>query len=148
MTGGATLYIGPANADAAMARAQAIAPVDMEIDNLICLLSVVPGGSETLDATVLTGTCTSALAASTDQVVQASASSRVSNQATTAEAVTGGDCYVIELEKSASAAATRSRTALPSSVWAICRPRNIIVTFTLFPSPRNSRAWRVLNSKS
>ena len=33
-------------------------------------------------------------------------------------------------------AATRSSTALPSSRWAICRPRNIIVTFTLFPSPQ------------
>src|SRR6185295_5694439 len=52
------------------------------------------------------------------------------------------------LPTSASAAATRSSTALPSSRWAICRPRYIIVTFTLLPSPRNSRAWRVLKSKS
>src|SRR5512135_529231 len=49
---------------------------------------------------------------------------------------------------SASAAATRSSTALPSSRWAICRPRYIMVTLTLLPSPRNSRAWRVLKSKS
>src|SRR5579871_2620331 len=45
-------------------------------------------------------------------------------------------------------AATRSTTSLPSSGCAICRPRNIIVTFTLFPSCRNSRAWRVFVSKS
>src|SRR5689334_2909539 len=49
---------------------------------------------------------------------------------------------------SARVAATRSSTAFPSSRWAICRPRNIMVTLTLFPSPRNSRACRVLKSKS
>src|SRR4029079_18341421 len=52
------------------------------------------------------------------------------------------------LPMSARLAATRSSTAFPSSRCAICRPRYIIVTFTLFPSPRNSRAWRVLKSKS
>src|SRR3954452_10687087 len=52
------------------------------------------------------------------------------------------------LPMSASAAATRSSTALPRSRWAICRPRYIIVTLTLLPSPRNSRACRVLKSKS
>src|ERR1019366_7398559 len=51
-------------------------------------------------------------------------------------------------ETSASATATLATTARPSSGWAICRPRNISVTFTLFPSWRNSRAWRVFVSKS
>src|SRR5919106_1996568 len=57
-----------------------------------------------------------------------------------------GSCSI--LPTSFSSLATRSSTSRPSSVWAICRPRYIIVTFTLFPSCKNSRAWRVLNSKS
>src|SRR5688572_5248714 len=52
------------------------------------------------------------------------------------------------LPTSARLAATRSSTALPSSRCAICRRRYIMVTLTLFPSPRNSRACRVLKSKS
>src|SRR6266508_618334 len=57
-----------------------------------------------------------------------------------------GSCSIFPT--SFSSAATRSSTSRPSSMWAICRPRYIIVTFTLLPSCRNSRAWRVLNAKS
>src|SRR5918992_1522098 len=51
-------------------------------------------------------------------------------------------------ETSESSDATRSRTAWPSSGCAICRPRNIIVTLTLFFSSRKRRACRVFVSKS
>src|SRR5689334_15397180 len=57
-----------------------------------------------------------------------------------------GSCSIFAT--SFSSCATRSRTSRPKSMWAICRPRYIIVTLTLLPSCRNSRAWRVLNSKS
>src|SRR5690348_15001619 len=57
-----------------------------------------------------------------------------------------GSCSILAI--SFSSAATRSSTSRPSSMCAICRPRYIIVTFTLLPSCRNSRAWRVLNAKS
>src|SRR2546421_647050 len=57
-----------------------------------------------------------------------------------------GSCSI--LATSLSSVATRSSTSRPRSMWAICRPRYIIVTFTLLPSCRNSRAWRVLNAKS
>ena len=39
-------------------------------------------------------------------------------------------------------------SACPSSGWAISRPRNMIVTLTLWPSPRNCSTLRVLVSKS
>jgi len=48
---------------------------------------------------------------------------------------------VLQLQRDASS------TSRPSSMWAICRPRYIIVTFTLLPSARNSRACRVLESR-
>src|ERR1051325_156983 len=57
-----------------------------------------------------------------------------------------GSCSILAM--SFSSLATRSSTARPRSMWAICRPRYIIVTLTLLPSCRNSRACRVLNSKS
>src|SRR6266850_2536937 len=57
-----------------------------------------------------------------------------------------GSCSILAM--SFSSLATRSSTARPRSMWAICRPRYIIVTFTLLPSCRNSRACRVLNAKS
>src|ERR1041384_6020424 len=57
-----------------------------------------------------------------------------------------GSCSIFPM--SFSSCATRSSTSLPSSMCAICRPRYIIVTLTLLPSDRNSRAWRVLKSKS
>src|SRR6267143_1662667 len=57
-----------------------------------------------------------------------------------------GSCSI--LATSLSSFATRSSTARPRSMWAICRPRYIIVTLTLFPSCRNSRACRVLKAKS
>src|SRR5712691_11764110 len=57
-----------------------------------------------------------------------------------------GSCSIFPM--SFSSCATRSSTSRPSSMWAICRPRYIIVTFTLLPSARNSRACRVLKSKS
>src|SRR5713101_5606980 len=57
-----------------------------------------------------------------------------------------GSCSILAM--SFSSWATRSSTARPRSMWAICRPRYIIVTFTLLPSSRNSRACRVLNAKS
>src|SRR5688572_10270003 len=43
---------------------------------------------------------------------------------------------------------TSSSTSLPFSVWAISRPRNMIVTLTLSRSERKRLMWRVLNSKS
>src|SRR6185437_2448299 len=49
---------------------------------------------------------------------------------------------------STSSWATRITTFLPSSGCAIWRPRNIKVTFTLFPSPKNSRACLTLVWKS
>src|SRR5882762_9080077 len=57
-----------------------------------------------------------------------------------------GSCSI--LATSFNSLATRSSTSRPRSMWAICRPRYIIVTFTLLPSCRNSRACRVLNAKS
>ena len=36
---------------------------------------------------------------------------------------------------------SRSRILRPSSVCAISRPRNMIVTFTLFPPLRNRSTW-------
>src|SRR2546423_15528931 len=57
-----------------------------------------------------------------------------------------GSCSILAM--SFSSLATRSSTARPRSMWAICRPRYIIVTLTLFPSCRNSRACRVLKAKS
>src|SRR6266550_5375362 len=57
-----------------------------------------------------------------------------------------GSCSI--LATSLSSVETRSSTSRPRSMWAICRPRYIIVTLTLLPSCRNSRAWRVLNAKS
>src|SRR3989441_787055 len=57
-----------------------------------------------------------------------------------------GSCSTLLMSFNCSA--TRSSTPRPSSIWAICRPRYIIVTFTLLPSSRNSRACRVLNAKS
>src|SRR3989449_4246963 len=57
-----------------------------------------------------------------------------------------GSCSI--LATSLSSSATRSSTARPRSMWAICRPRYIMVTLTLLPSCRNSRACRVLNAKS
>ena len=44
--------------------------------------------------------------------------------------------------------ATWSRIFMPSSGWDTSRPRNMIVTFTLWPSARNSATLRVLVSKS
>ena len=46
------------------------------------------------------------------------------------------------------ASATWSRIRRPSSGWCISRPRNMIVTLTLWPSPRNFSTLRVLVSKS
>src|SRR3954452_1072897 len=40
--------------------------------------------------------------------------------------------------------AMRSRIRKPSSGCAISRPRNMIVNFTLLPSPRNRSTWRIL----
>src|SRR5438309_9164794 len=57
-----------------------------------------------------------------------------------------GSCSILAM--SFSSLATRSSTARPRSMWAICRPRYIIVTLTLLPSCKNSRAWRVLKAKS
>src|SRR5438552_803094 len=57
-----------------------------------------------------------------------------------------GSCSILAM--SFSSPATRSSTARPRSMWAICRPRYIIVTLTLLPSCKNSRAWRVLKAKS
>src|SRR5882724_5219633 len=57
-----------------------------------------------------------------------------------------GSCSILAM--SFSSLATRSSTARPRSMWAICRPRYIIVTLTLLPSCRNSRACRVLKAKS
>src|SRR5882762_1202113 len=57
-----------------------------------------------------------------------------------------GSCSILPMSFNSSA--TRSSTSRPNSMWAICRPRYIIVTFTLLPSARNSRACRVLKSKS
>ena len=37
---------------------------------------------------------------------------------------------------------------MPSSGWATSRPRNMIVIFTLWPSPRNFPTERVLVAKS
>ena len=37
---------------------------------------------------------------------------------------------------SATSSATRFRIFIPSSGWAISRPRNMIVSLTLLPSPR------------
>src|SRR2546423_852830 len=44
--------------------------------------------------------------------------------------------------------ASRSRSFAPSSVWAISRPRNMIVTLTLSPSSRNRSTWPFLMLKS
>src|SRR5436305_2203521 len=41
------------------------------------------------------------------------------------------------LARSLTLSATRSRIFSPSSWWLISRPRNMIVIFTLWPSPRN-----------
>src|SRR2546429_1677897 len=49
-----------------------------------------------------------------------------------------GSCSILAM--SFSSLATRSSTARPRSMWAICRPRYIIVTLTLLPSCKNSRA--------
>src|SRR5438552_9028202 len=57
-----------------------------------------------------------------------------------------GSCSILAM--SFSSLATRSSTARPRSMWAICRPRYIMVTLTLLPSCRNSRACRVLKAKS
>src|SRR2546428_8450764 len=57
-----------------------------------------------------------------------------------------GSCSILAM--SFSSFATRSSTARPRSRWAICRPRYIIVTLTLLPSCKNSRACPGLNPKA
>ena len=52
------------------------------------------------------------------------------------------------LARSSTFFATSSRIFIPSSGWATSRPRNMIVIFTLCPSPRNLATLRVLVSKS
>lgn len=104
ITGGTTMHVGVGTADASQGRAQTIAPSGLSLDNLRCVSSVAPGGSDSFTITMADGACTGALSDSTQQVCTISASNRSCQEAGSAEAVTAGQCYAFKVVASATAA--------------------------------------------
>ncbi len=98
------LYMGSSgNVDASEARAMVIAPAGLTLDNLTCVASVAPGGSDTFTITLADGDCSGALTDSTAAVCTISASAILCAD-TGSEAVASGECFALNAVASATAA--------------------------------------------
>lgn len=104
ITQGSTLHMSTGQVDASQSRAQAIAATTSVFNNMRCVSSVAPGGSDSFTITLADGACTGALSDSVNQTVTISASARTAGPAGTSESITAGECWAVKVVASATAA--------------------------------------------
>lgn len=105
VTGGTTVHVGVGTGiGPTQTKAQTRAAVAMTLDNLRCVSTANPGGSDTITVTMATGTCTSALTDSTTQICTITSATRLCQEAGAGQAVAQGDCYAFKVVPTATAA--------------------------------------------
>jgi hypothetical protein len=106
ITQSTTVWVNGSTTDISEARVQAVVANAVSLNNLKCVSSVLPGTSQTYTTTMTTGVCTGALTASTNQVCAIDNATRIgcTTPATTAQAITAGQCFAFKIVSSATAA--------------------------------------------
>lgn len=99
-----TVYASLGSVDSSESDAQMAVANATTFNNLICVASVAPGTGETYTVTMQDGDCTAGLAASANQICTISGTARTCTAATTAEAVSAGECAAWEIAGSDGAA--------------------------------------------
>src|SRR5688572_13091969 len=110
----------------------------------VCSTSVSIGGS----SVSMTGSAGASSPAAFAAALAASACARLSGASTIVMLRPSRRGDASTLARCLVASATPSRIFIPSSGWATSRPRNMIVSFTLWPSARKCSTFLVLVSKS